>query len=277
MIFCFSVFREVLNSDAVRCQEEYFLVHSTKEPLQPKQPFGIVLVRISRSHLSNDHSIGGSCKTISKTNNRSGRSPQTTAKELVTKQQVRNMIASNLQKVIETKVTYINSGPSNISYTGSITNLLNSLSRGDGSVNQYAGNLLRPESLCCRFYLSTDQNFSTLRIICFQWADASVPTTAGILEFTGGVTAPISPLAWLNHHKVHVLFDIGTCLKNRTAADASYYSIRVKGDKMRTIQMSIAVPNVAQMYGIYFLAISDDSVVNFPQIALYTELRFTDA
>lgn len=116
-----------------------------------------------------------------------------------------------------------------------------------------------------------------MRMICFQWADASIPTAAGILQITGTSSAPTSPYLWVNHHKVHVLYDKGYCLKNRNAGDAKFFQFVIKGDKMRTIQMQAALPNAAQMYGLYFLTISDDGVVNYPQIQLFSSLRFTDA
>jgi len=241
-----------------------------------RQTLAIVLAEISRSGHLNDHSIGRSNQSISKINKRPGSIPQN-ATQLVTKKQVQNMIASNLQKVIEIKTTTFNSVLSNVSFTGSMTNLLNSLTRGDNATDQYQGNLIRPTLLRLRFYIATDQSYSAMRMICFQWADATVPTAAGVLVTTGTTSAPTSPILWVNHHKIHVLFDLGVCLKNRQAGDAKFYDITIKGDKMRTIQMQVGAANVAQMYGLFFLSISDDGVVNYPQIQLTSELRFTDA
>jgi len=187
------------------------------------------------------------------------------------------MIASNLQKTIEIKATTFNSTLSNVSFTGSITNVLASLTRGDNPTDQYQGALIRPVSLRARFYIATDQTYSALRMICFQWADASVPTAAGVLVTTGTSSAPTSPYLWVNHHKIHILYDKMFCLKNRNGGDAKSFDVQIKGDKMRTIQMQLGAANLAQMYGIYWLTISDDGVVNYPQIQLYTELRFTDA
>lgn len=195
---------------------------------------------------------------------------------MVTKQQVKSMIASSVQKTIEQKVTYLSSALANISYGGAVTNLLNSLSRGDSSENQYAGNLLLPKQLTIRFYINTDQSYSTMRVLAFQWADSTVPTAAGILQYVSSSNATVSPLLWLNHHKITILYDQCFALVTKSLADAQCHVISVKGDRMKAIQMSNTA-NVAQMYGIFLLTISDDAIASYPQISLISELRFTDA
>jgi hypothetical protein len=87
-------------------------------------------------------------------------------------------------------------------------NLLGALSRGDGAVDNYTGTLLKPSSLRVRGNVLQAQTAgANVRIICFQWQDASTPAVSGLLYNIASVFGPTSPISWVNHRKIHVLWD----------------------------------------------------------------------
>lgn len=193
----------------------------------------------------------------------------------VSRSEVMSLIRANNKLMIEDKVTYTTQN-GGIDYNGSVFNLLGVLVRGDAAVDQYTGNLIRPTSLRMIGTVSTNQTFNSMRIVIFQWLDASNPVPAGVWQLIGSSNAPFSTPAWLNVHKVHVLYDHLIAI----APVAGSYAIEKFScfltNCFRTVQMSNAGVN-PQMAGIYCLAISDDGAPVYPQLLFNTELRFTDA
>jgi len=203
---------------------------------------------------------------------------QTKGNKLTPAQQseVARMLSSQLKQNIETKVTYV-AGSSTYSNSGTIVDLFSNLIRGDLPLNQFQGSLVKPSGLRVRFTWSTNQSFSTVRTLIFQWKDATVPLPSGILNSTGSVQSPNSPLFWTNVHKIHVLYDKSHALKPRVASgyDACYLDTGILGG-LSTVQFAVSSTN-PQMNGIYMLLISDDALVSFPACTWYSEIRFTDA
>lgn len=185
------------------------------------------------------------------------------------------MIQSNLRATLEKKVSYVSGDAVSVTATGTMVSAFTNLSRGDG-YNQLTGNLLKPISWVVRYTWSTSQTFSTVRALFFQWLDASVPTPAGILTYTGDARAPNSPLLWTNIHKIRVLKDQIVALKPRADAgyDAKHYEISMPG--MATVQFD-STTVTAQMNGLYLLLITDDIIGTAPQLTYASEVRFTDA
>lgn len=185
------------------------------------------------------------------------------------------MIQSNLQRVIENKVSYVSGDAVSVTATGTIVSGFTNLSRGDG-YNQLTGNLAKPSKWTLRYTWSTAQTFSTVRLLAFQWLDAAVPTPSGILTYTGDARAPNSSLLWTNIHKIRVLHDQIVALKPRADAgfDAKQYTVNLPG--MATVQFDSTTVS-QQMNGLYILLISDDIIGTAPQLTYVSELRFTDA
>lgn len=194
------------------------------------------------------------------------------------KRQVRNMIQSMVQEEIEDKVTYVTTDALGVSNTGQVVNLQTNLVRADVAVNGFTGNLIKPTNLRCRYVWSTDQTFSSVRLLVFQWKDASIPSLSGILQYAGVTLSPLSPLLWSNIHKIKVLYDKTHTLKlrNTTGFDAKYFEFNIPGDRMETIQFASGT-TLVQMNGIFMIAVSDDSVVSYPSLGLIAELTYSDA
>jgi len=192
------------------------------------------------------------------------------------RREVVNLIRSALNSTIEDKVTFVTSLGIGVDYSGTIVSFTNNLTRADVAVDGFTGNLIRPKRGSIDFTWSSDQAFSNVRCLVFQWLDASVPSPTGILQFTGSVRAPHSPLFWTNVHKIRVLYNHVHALKlrNTSGTDAKHFRAEFRG--METIQFASG-STTPQMGGIYALFITDDAAVTYPQITYVTELVFSDA
>lgn len=211
---------------------------------------------------------------MSKNNRKSNRSGLTPSQQ----KEVQRLVRTSLARQIETKVTYTTQS-GGIDYSGSVFNMCSALTKADGAIDAYTGNLLRPSYLRLKYSWNTGQTYNTVRIFVFQFEDASSPAASGILQYTATNLAPHSPINWLNHHKIHVLADhVHTIFPVAGSYAACSGELEVPGNRLKTIQM----PNsgggaTPQMNGLYALAISDDSAPSYPQLEFISELQFTDA
>ncbi len=194
--------------------------------------------------------------------------------------QIAKEISAALRANIETKHV-INSGSGGISWNGSIVSVTANLVRGDSSINECTGTLIKPLHFKFSANLYTDQTYSTLRVMLFRWKDASTPAPSGVINNTGSIQGPHGPVYWVNNRKIVVLHDEVVALCPRAAAGSFDNKIvkfeRNLGD-CPVIQLPASGAGVTpQMDGLYLLFISDDSIVTYPGLAWASELRFTDA
>jgi hypothetical protein len=197
--------------------------------------------------------------------------------KVVTKSEVRAMIRSNNNLVVEDKVTYTQqTGGVDFTGTGTVFDLCAALSRGDAAIDQFTGQQLNPISLTIRLGWNTTQAFSTCRLMVFQWADASVPVASGLYQFLGTNLAPYSPLFWTNHPKIHVLCDETTTIFPVAGSQAATNMI-LRCNKMKKIYFDATAAVSYQMNGLYAVAVSDDGIAAYPQLDFISELRFQDA
>ena len=110
------------------------------------------------------------------------------------------------------------SGSGGVSSSGTIVNLLNSANRGLNGLNGYSGNTINPAGLRLKYYWSTDQVHNSVRVLLFQWFDATVPVLSGILQSITTGQATISPMSTTNLQYIKVLYD-GHHMLAPTAAD----------------------------------------------------------
>ncbi len=193
----------------------------------------------------------------------------------VSKQQVRDMIRSELADVIEDKVTYTTQN-GGVSYNGQVASLTAALARADTAVDAFTGNLIKPKRVRVKGNVTTNQTYNSIRIIIFQWRDASVPTTSGILNTTGSVLAPFSPLLWTNVHKVHILADqLLTIFPVAGSYAAEGFNMEISSG-MKPIQFASG-STTPQMNGLYCLLISDDGAPSYPDVNYVSEVIFSDA
>lgn len=194
---------------------------------------------------------------------------------VVTRAEVAAMIRANNNLIVETKVTYTTQN-GGIDYNGSVFSFTNAMGRGDGAIDLFTGNLVRPTRLIVRGSWSTNQTYSVCRFIVFQWLDATTPVPAGVVTTLGSDLAPETSLLWSNVHKIHVLFDEKTVMFPVAGSYAAAQFTCDLSNCFRTIQFASG-GTTPQMNGLFAIALSDDGAPTYPQLRFVSELRFTDA
>lgn len=192
--------------------------------------------------------------------------------------EVSRAVNSALEANIERKICFY-SGTSGILYTGTIISLTANLVRGDASVNECTGILIKPKKLRLSFVWSIDTaNYNVCRMLLFRWHDASTPAPSGILQTTGSFYSPQSSINWVNHRKITVLMDRTICLYSRGSnLAAEVVTVEVNPGKA-PIQLPLSGAGaVPQMDGLYVLLISDDAIAPNPTVDIYSALEYTDA
>lgn len=206
------------------------------------------------------------------------RRPQKESGGLTPQQQreVSRAITGSLRTFIEPKVTYVSILSQAVDFTGGVYSLTRNLTQGDNATNQATGNRIKPSYLELRYTWSTNQTYSQCRLIVFQWADQQLPNPSSIV-YPGSTGSPLSPLYWPNITKIHVLHDSLTTLVPHSTGGygAKSHSVRISG--MKTVMLYPGLFSQPQMYGLYAMYITDDSIASFPVLNLESALVFTDA
>lgn len=197
---------------------------------------------------------------------------------------VASVARSEVRKEIRKKADWLYtdvSGSGGVSTTGTIVSLLSSATRGTNGINGFSGNVINPQGLRIKYYWSSDQSFNSVRVLVFQWFDATVPTLSGILQASSTGLATISPILVTNTQYLKVLYD-GHHMLAPTAGDAAVVGqgvasadIYIPGRRLKQIKYN-ASSNFVQDGCLYMVLVSDDSIVNFPQCTYYSRLTFTD-
>lgn len=215
--------------------------------------------------------------TISKAYNRRGRLPQHDPAKNKLHSEVAQVVNAAMEANLEKKLcTY--TGASNVLTTGTVVSLTANLVRGDASVNECTGILIKPKKLMLALTFSTTVTYNTIRFIVFRWKDASSPLPSGILQTTGNAYAPLSPLSWVNHKKIQVLYDCQDVLYDHgSTISAKTYRVMINPGKL-PIQLPLSGAGATpQMDGLYLLLVSDDGLAPSPVVDVYTALTYTDA
>jgi len=216
---------------------------------------------------------------ISKSNNQRGWLPQHDPAKNKLRSEVSKAVNSALEANLEHKLCNY-SGASSVNASGTILCVTANLVRGDASVNECTGILIKPKQLEIRLAWSQSGAgfFNTVRAIVFRWHDASTPTGAGILQTTASAFAPLSTISWVNHRKITILDDRMVSLYDRGAAIALKQTVMNVSPGKAPIQLPLSGAGaVPQMDGLYLLLISDDSFGTIPVCDVYMALKYTDA
>lgn len=188
-------------------------------------------------------------------------------------------VASALKANIEEKVTYGNTNAVSIDFSGTVASMTGALVRGDAAIDNSTGVIIKPQRLRIRGTVTTNQTSSAMRLIVFQWKDASLPVGAGILASTGSATAPYYGKLWGNRYKLNFLYDelIALFPRGTTTYDSVKFEIDIKG-RMADIHLAAnGTGTQPQLNGLFFFVISDDGVASYPTISYASELSYTDA
>lgn len=214
---------------------------------------------------------------ISKAQMKRGRLSQYDPAKNKLQSEVSQAVNAALEANIERKLCNY-SGASTVSYSGTIISVTSNLTRGDASVNECTGILIKPKKLVVSYTFDISATFNTVRFMVFRWKDSSTPTGSGILQTTGSAFAPHSCINWVNHKKITVLYDEVLCLYDHGAAVAAKHRRVVINPGKAPIQLPLnGAGAVPQMDGLYVLLISDDAIAPQPTLDLYAALEYTDA
>lgn len=164
--------------------------------------------------------------------------------------------------------------------------LLANLSRGDAGINQFNGNIIRPQAITVKYFAQTAQAaYQALRVIIFQWFDSATPALSGVLQNDATTLALVSPTLITNKGFLKILYDqLHTCAL--TAADGTTLgnglvhpvTVYIPGKRLRPIRFpSSGATPTPQDGGLFVLALSDDQALGTINLTLYSRITFADS
>jgi hypothetical protein len=194
---------------------------------------------------------------------------------IILQQEINRQMMKQRNKAKYVKATNY-SQQTTVTTSGSCLLLLNNMARGDSGLDNFHGDFVRPVKLSVRAIFSTNQTFTTWRFIVFQWLDSTTPIPSGILQTTGSTLGCVSPYLWTNIKKIRVLRDD---LFTMFPVNGSYASkvLEYELSSCFSVVQYATGSTAIQGGAIYALVISDDSVVTYPYMELYTQLTFSDS
>lgn len=184
---------------------------------------------------------------------------------------------SSRTRPTETKYITQSTDTQSVDYSGTIFSLAYPVTRGDNFINNFEGSTIYPKGLTIRYQWSSDQSYTKMRIIVFQWKDSTLPTMALCLASFGSSLAPLSGTTLASKPVMKVLYDSLETGSYPTAG-TSYteaHKLYISGYRMLPVKYQATSDNI-RTNGIYMLVISDDGAVNYPQFSYYSTLSFTD-
>lgn len=165
----------------------------------------------------------------------------------------------------------------NVSATGTVVDLYASIARGTDALNNFIGNKINPVGIQMRIQGIGSDITNFMRVLIFQWGDASVPVPLGILQTLASYDSAISVL---NKENITVLYD--RIFKSQLAfvASTSVFdmptkTIYIPSSNLLPTEFRIGVPGV-QKGGLYMLLISDSVAPLHPSVDYYSRITFTD-
>lgn len=214
----------------------------------------------------------------------SGKSKQPTKKRKTQAQVAQAVVRKELRKTTELKYTdhqLINSG---VNSSATIGSLLQNLTRGDAGINSFEGNLLRPQAIRIKYHFNTDQVYSTCRFLVFQWFDNTPPILGTVLANVSTGSAPICDINVNYKRFIKVLHDQTQVISPTASGDATVLGqgitpvtdVYIPGKRIRAVKMN-STTNVIMDGDIYYLIVSDDSLITYPAVSFFSRVSFTDA
>jgi hypothetical protein len=179
---------------------------------------------------------------------------------------------------VEYKVTDTSTTGGNVTSSGTVVNLLASLTRGDDYLNNFLGNKINPAGIQVRYQFRVGDPSNIMRVIIFQWMDSTTPAVSGILQTP---TTNLSALLATNKTNINVLHDRVYSGSETYAGALSYMetvpskTIYIKGKNIYPVEFQ-AGANTVQKGGLYMLLISDSGAAPTPTASWYIRTTFAD-
>ena len=202
-------------------------------------------------------------------------------------QSTRAIVRSEIKKGSDLKYTDHSLNNQAVTSSGTVFQCLQNLVRGDAGINNFDGNTVTPQGLTVKYCFNSNQSFNQVRVLCFQWLDASTPTLAGIVQNNTTNLGTLSPILITSREYIRVLYDkhhimAPTAGVPDTTAVLSIYGLAVcsgqffiPAKRMKKIRFNSG-NNTVQDGNIYILLLSDDSAPTYPAVNLYSRLSFYD-
>jgi len=181
-------------------------------------------------------------------------------------------------KEVEYKVTDSTTTAGNVTSTGTVVNLLASLTRGDDYINNFLGNRINPAGIQVRYAFRSGDPSNIMRVLIFQWMDSTTPVVSGILQTPATCQ---SAILVSNRTNINVLHDRIYQGSETYAGALSYFdsvpskSVYIKGKNIFPVEFQ-AGANTIQKGGLYMLLISDSGAAVHPTASWYTRVTFAD-
>lgn len=162
----------------------------------------------------------------------------------------------------------------NVSSSGFLTILTNTISPGDGPTNREGASVMM-KSLLVRYNLIGADTTNILRVIIFRWLDDTMPVVTSVLDVlsTSLIVWPTCPINFDNRKKISVLYDQLHALTDTASNSSQVEKLYIK----RNLKINWKKDNSEDGGHIYLLAISDSTGLSHPTIHAQSRLRFTDS
>lgn len=190
------------------------------------------------------------------------------------------VVRKELRKKTDWKYADLGIINSPVYYNGQPTSLLGNLIRGNLGLNNFQGNIIKPQAITLKYFCeSSQETYEGIRIILFQWFDSATPQTGGILQDSNQTVALVSPTLVTNKGYIKILYDQLHML-SITANPAGNgitqgVTVYIPGKRLRPIRYNSS-SNVVQDGNIYILAVSNDTALGTVNLTAYSRITFSD-
>lgn len=167
--------------------------------------------------------------------------------------------------------------------SGAINSLLSNLIRGDAGLNNFQGNMIKPQAITFKYYAQTNQVYNVLRVMLIQWFDSATPALSGLLQSVVAGQGVIAPTLITNKEYIKVLYDKTHMLSPSAGGDSTVtgdgiidpVTVYIPGRRLRPIKYNSGT-NVVQDGNLYLVAISDDTALSTVNLTWYSRVTFAD-
>lgn len=193
------------------------------------------------------------------------------------------VVKKELRKKTDWKYTDVSANNSAVTTAGTLTSLLSNLSRGDNGLDNFSGTSIKPQAVLMKYFCNTNQVYNNVRVIIFQWFDATAPTVATVLQSNAAVTAVLSPILITSKPNIKILYDQTHTFAPTASGDTAVLgegivpvqTIYIPGKRLRAVKFNAS--STARSSGdLYMMHISDDSLATFPAISWFSRVTFSD-
>lgn len=196
-------------------------------------------------------------------------------KQLVTKQEVKGMIANSMQQDIERKYILNSTGTTtaqaSVTSTGTIY-ALTAVAEGTGAQNRVGRNAVIKKIVGTHsFYADSTDVLNTCRFIIFRWTDLTAPVISDVLQSSTNYVNSFYNLDYYKGPKLKILHD------RKVAASYSGNGVALESYTLKghwPVQWNTSSANSAVVGGVYLLVVSDSTAVPSPGLAGAVSLLF---